>query len=445
MEPKDLIVTPLLLILIYLLAYILRYFVANNTIRRYFLPGLTLKIIGALAVGFIYQFYYGGGDTFAYFEMGSRFIWEAFMDSPIKAFQLIFSDGSYYPETMEYASKILFYEDKPSYFVVRVAGFFDIFTFHTYSATACLFALLSFSGLWAMYTSFYKMFPRLHLEIAVALFFIPSVFFWGSGILKDSITLGALGWATYAFHAIFIERRKLISSLLILFFSFFIIYEIKIYILLCYIPALLIWLYVMYMKNVRNLVLKIMILPVSLFLLIGTGYFAVRKIGEENRRYNLERLSQTAEATARWLSYVSIREEGSAYSLGDFDYSTEGIMRKAIPAIWVTLFRPYLWEARNPVMALSAIESFLIFLFFLFVISIAVIRGRVRGLWNHPVIIFCLFFTLTFSFAVGISTYNFGSLVRYKIPMMPFFLIGLFLLLNYFKSRRKLSRLVFRE
>lgn len=441
MELIDLIVTPLLLILIFVFAYFIRYFVADHTIRKYFLPGLTLKILGAISLGLIYQFYYDGGDTFTYFNMGSRYIWEAFLDSPGKALRLIFAQGEYLPETWEYASKIIFYDDLPSFFVVRVAGIFDILTFHTYSATASLFALVSFSGLWAMYTSFYKMFPRLHLEFAIAIFFIPSVFFWGSGILKDSITLGALGWATYSFHSIFIERKNIISSLLIMMISLFTIYEIKIYILLCFIPALLIWLYVHYMNKVRNLVLKMMVFPVSVFILLGSGYFAVKKIGEENQRYNLANLTQTAEATARWLTYVSLREEGSAYTLGDFDYTTSGILKKAFPAIWVTLFRPYVWEVRNPVMALSALESLSLFLFFLFVIFIALFRRSMNKIFKQPVITFCFFFTLSFSFAVGISTYNFGSLVRYKIPMMPFFLIGLFLVLYYSKRLRKVSRL----
>ncbi|MBR9998904.1 MAG: hypothetical protein KFF73_08035, partial [Cyclobacteriaceae bacterium] len=368
MGPKDLIITPLLLILIYISAYFIRYFVADRKIRKYFLPALTLKILGAITLGFIYQYYYRGGDTFAYFDLGSRYIWEAFQDSPLKALKLIFARGEYLPETWEYASKIIFYEDLPSYFVVRIAGFFDLFTFHTYSATACLFAVASFSGLWAMFTAFYRMFPKLHIELAIAIFFIPSVFFWGSGILKDSITLGALGWATFSFYFIFIRQKNFVRSTAILLLSFFIIYEIKIYILLCFIPALLIWLYVQYMSRVRNIVLKIMVFPVSLMILIGSGYLAVKKIGDENRRYNLENLTQTAEATARWLTYVSLREEGSVYTLGDFDYSATGIMRKTVPAIWVTLFRPYVWEVKNPVMALSAVESSSLFIFFLFVI-----------------------------------------------------------------------------
>jgi len=442
---KDFIVTPILIIIIYVLAYFLRYYVSDDKIRKYFLPGLSIKIIGAIALGLIYQFYYEGGDTYVYFDSGSRYIWEAFFDSPIKAIRLIFANGEYHSSTYEYASKIIHYKDLPSYFVVRIAGIFDLLTFHTYSATAVLFALLSFSGLWAMYTSFYKMFPKLHTELAIAIFFVPSVVFWGSGILKDSITLGALGWATFAFHSIFFRRNIKVVPLLILILSLLFIYEIKIYILLCFIPALLIWLYFSYLNKIKNLIFRIMVFPISLLILIGSGYVAVKKIGEENRRYNLTNITQTAEATARWLTYVSLREGGSGYTLGDFDFSTKGIVKKIPTAIWVTLFRPYLWEVKNPVMALSALESSVLFIFTLFVLYLAISRGIINEIFTHPVIVFCFSFAITFSFAVGISTYNFGSLVRYKIPMMPFFIIGLFVLLYYSKRPRKFSRLTFEE
>ncbi len=60
MKPLDLIVTPLAFFLIMALAYLLRKTTASNETKRYFYPALLLKIVGALGVGFIYQFYYGG-------------------------------------------------------------------------------------------------------------------------------------------------------------------------------------------------------------------------------------------------------------------------------------------------------------------------------------------------------------------------------------------------
>ena len=49
---------------------------------------------------------------------------------------------------------------------------------------------------------------------------------------------------------------------------------------------------------------------------------------------------------------------------------------------------------------------------------------------------FCLIFTLIFAFAVGISTSNFGSLVRYKIPCMPFYTA--FLIILFYPPKQEL-------
>ncbi|MCK5470652.1 MAG: hypothetical protein KAI99_19145 [Cyclobacteriaceae bacterium] len=441
MEIKDLFVTPVLLILIYAIAGFIRPFVTDKQNRRYFLPGLTVKIIGAISVGLIYQFYYGGGDTFTYFNLGSKYIWEAFKDSPILAFKLIFAGKEYATDTFQYASKIYTYGDLSSYFVVRVAGVFDLLTFHTYSATAILFAAFSFTGLWALYHVFYRMFPSQHLEFAIAVLFVPSVFFWGSGILKDTITISALGWATYGAYNLFFVKRHITISLIILLLSLYTIYTIKIYILLCFLPAVILWIFSTRLSNVKNVIAKIFIAPIVLSIAALIGYYAILKVGEENPRYDVENLAETARITAEWIHYVSIREQGSAYTLGDFDYSLTGMISKFPQAVWVSLYRPYLWEAHNIVMLLSALESFALILFTIYVFYKAGIQKTLKLISSKPILTFCFMFSIVFAFAVGVSTYNFGTLVRYKIPLYPFFISGLFILLDYSKRERKRSTL----
>ena len=78
MELRDFIVTPIVLILTYAVAYIIKPYVSDPVNRRYFFPALSAKIVGALALGLVYQFYYHGGDTFNYHSYGSRVIWDAF-------------------------------------------------------------------------------------------------------------------------------------------------------------------------------------------------------------------------------------------------------------------------------------------------------------------------------------------------------------------------------
>ncbi|MTI32492.1 hypothetical protein [Xanthovirga aplysinae] len=442
MELKDLLITPLFLVIIYAVAYFIRPLVSDSLTQRYFFSALSLKLIGAIALGMIYQFYYGMGDTFTYFTNGSKYIWEAFLDSPFKAFKLIFlANGEHFSDTLEYSRNIWMYRDLPSYFVVRVAGFFDLFTFHTYSATACLFALFSFSGLWAMFRAFQAFFPMLHRELAIALFFIPSVFFWGSGIMKDTLTLGALAWATYAIVQLFFEKKRFFSSAFIFLSACVILYEVKIYILICFVPALVLWLFIFNLNQVKNKFIRYTTAPFVLSIAAGLAFFAVKKIGEDNKRYSLEQMTKTAEASARWLAYVSDVEGGSGYSLGDFDFSPPGMIRKFPRAVWVSLFQPHLWEVRNPVMLLSSLEGTVLLLLSFYLLW----KIGLKAIWvqslAHPEILFCFTFAIAFAFAIGIVTYNYGSLVRYKVPLIPYYLMGLFFLKYYYeKGLRKVNK-----
>src|SRR5690606_37300754 len=156
------------------------------------------------------------------------------------------------------------------------------------------------------------------------IFFIPSVFFWGSGILKDTLTLGALAWAFYAVVQIFFVRRQIVLHTIILLLSCWVIYSIKIYILLCFLPAVTLWVFLAQLPKIKSYAFKVILLPVVIVIALGLSYWMIIEVGEDNRRYNLETLTYTAETTARWLSHLSALEGGSGYSLGDYDYSPSG-------------------------------------------------------------------------------------------------------------------------
>ena len=109
--------------------------------------------------------------------------------------------------------------------------------------------------------------------------------------------------------------------------------------------------------------------------------------------------------------------------------------RKFLPAIVVTLYRPFLWEARNIVMLVSAFESLALLMLTLYILYRAGPLNFIRQATSEPVLVFAFLFSIIFAFAVGITSYNFGSLVRYKIPMLPFFISALFIALYKSKQR----------
>jgi hypothetical protein len=425
--------------IVYTAAYFIRPFVTNEVTRRYFFPALTVRIVGALAVGFIYQFYYHGGDTFAYHTHGSRIIWEAFTENPSKGIALLFSDGTRDESLYHYSSRIWYYKDQQSFFVIRIAAVFDLLTFSSYSGTAVLFALFSFIGAWMFFKTFIKLYPDIHRWIALSILFLPTVVFWGSGIFKDSVTLAALGIGTCMFYQIFIEKKVGIFPIIIIVLSFWIVFSIKKYILLSFLPALLIWWFAKYLSLVRALMLKVMLVPIVSLITLALAYFAILKVAEDDPRYNVSKLAETAKITAYDIRYGwgARMGEGSGYTLGELDGTWQSMLKLAPKAINVSLFRPYLWEVRNPLMLLSAVEGLVLLVITLYVVSR--VRLRFFKYLQQPDILFCLVFALIFAFAVGVSTYNFGTLSRYKIPMMPFYTLALGLIYNYWKRDKKLA------
>ncbi|SNT01818.1 hypothetical protein SAMN05421640_2028 [Ekhidna lutea] len=424
---KDFIITPIYLGLFTILAIVIRPYVTTSRTRKYFLPALWVRFIGAIALGVIYQFYYGGGDTLNYWEHGSKWIWQALNEQPVVGIKMLLEGGSKWnPETFSYTNNIWYYKSPSSYAIVKITTVFDLFTLHTYSATALFFSVFSFSGLWALFTSLQKKYPRSN-KLVLGILFFPSLIFWGSGILKDTITIGALGWMLWALIEWIEFRSRNYFGLVIFIIAFMAVSVIKLYVVLCLIPTIIIWLFLKYLRVVKSLVLRILIIP-FLIIVCGVGaYLILQQITEGNRQYELTNLAERAKITAYDIRYGwGARLEGDGgYDLGELDGTWSNMVQLAPKAVVVSLFRPFPWEVRNPLMLLASLESIVILIL---VIRLFTRPMGITKIMKDPFLIFCLAFTILFSFAIGISSYNFGTLMRYKIPMIPLLLT--FLLVN---------------
>lgn len=429
--------TPIILFIVYAVAYIVRPWVTDEINRKYFFVGLTAKMIGALALGFVYQFYYEGGDTYNFHTHGSRHIWEAFWDSSSAGLKLLFSDGEDEIGIYNYSSRIPFFRDSSSYTVIRIATVFDFLTFSTYSATAVCFGVMSFVGGWMLFKTFYEDYKHLAGRIAIATLFIPSVIFWGSGLLKDSVVLTCLGIATYYLWQMISKHRIRITYIIWVLLSLYLIYSIKKYVLLCYLPSIFLMLSARAFVSIRSTFLRLMMLPFMGVIVAVALYLIVDQIGKDDKRYNLAELGNTARITAYDIALQTGRDAGSTYFLGELDGTFQSLILLSPEAINVALFRPYLWEVNNPLMLMSALES-LAFLLLTFYVVYKSRSGLLKSL-RRPDVLFCLVFSIIFAFAVGVSTYNFGSLSRYKIPLMPFYLLALILIYDQRNKERNVE------
>jgi len=439
----DFLLLPFLLGIIYAVAYRFRnkHYKKNHPWRKYFLPALTLKIAGAIFIGLVFAYYYGGGDTY-YFFYHSQVINSAMDESFVKWVNLLFhipsSDSGEY---FNYISQMEWYGDKSSYTVASIAAFISVFTLNTYLPAAVVFAAISFTGIWALFRTFAKLYPHLLNSVAIAILFIPSVVVWGSGIFKDTICIFGLGWLTYGVFRFLIQKDFSAQNIFLAIMSFLLIAKVKLYILMGFIPALFMWVLFNYSQKIKNVQVRLTMKVLMIVISLAATVFFLQQFSSSLGKYSIDTIAETSKTTRDWILYMSETDEGSGYDLGDFAPTVGGMLSKFPAAINVTLFRPYIWESRKPIVMLSAIEALL----FLFItIKVFVVVG-IKQVWNtiskDPTIQFCLIFSIIFAFAVGISTYNFGALSRYKIPCMPFYALAIILI--YYKNmplKKKLFR-----
>jgi hypothetical protein len=405
---------------------------------KYFKYGFIVKLIGALGFGVYHQYIYRGGDTLLYFDTGIKLADFASTDFH-RYISLVFSPtASTINLQFDTLDDIVYGE--PNFFVVRVTAVLAFFCFKSYIPILLMFSSLSYIGIWYAYTSICKLYSHLTKELAIIFLFIPSVVLWGSGLGKDSLTLGGTCLVFGALVKLFlVPKPKRIKNILYLAVGSFTVLIIKPYIIYSFILCFTIGILLQRIILIKNKAAKLIIGP----LLICIGMIAT--IGAFNYvstdpDFGLDLIANRVLKNNKNLGESS--GAGSAYDLGmnlDRVNGFADILPIFPKSVFVTLFRPFLWEVSNSAMLLSALESFLFLIFFTYILLKRKIFGIFSALIRHPIAISCLLYTVIFAGLVGISSGNFGTLVRYKIPCLPFFGLALVLLNEKGKTSLKVS------
>ena len=421
-----------LVIIISFFLVVKKFQVKNSRISKYYIPGLVLKLFGSLAFALIYTFYYRYGDTFIYFD-GIKVLTELLYTKPNIWFKIIFLNaGEFTPETYPYTSQIVFFRENSVFTIIKIGSIINLFAFNNYFALSLLFATFSFICVWLLYTTFNVIAPYLYKYSATSIFFIPSIFFWSSGIIKDTIAFSLLSLLFYLLIKIFVRKKSILLNLAFLAIIIYLLAIIKFYVVLSIIGASALLLVAYYHNQIKNKLIRVSILPMSIIIIAVITIISIKYLSILNQNYAFENLIETATTYQEEnLSIVEQAGVGSSYTLGQYDGSILGAVLLVFKSINATLFRPYLWEAYSIVMLANAIESLFILLLTLQVLF------KVKGIFERlgkPIAVFCFTFALLVAAGVGFSTFNFGSLARYKIPCIPFYLIGLYYIKYYRKS-----------
>jgi hypothetical protein len=424
---NDFVIVPICFVVLLMFFSIIVKKYKDEKIKKLFIRAFFFKMSCTLLFAAVNTFYYNGGDSEMYYFC-TQYLHQAVTENTDNFLTI------YTTKAVNVKSSLMdyfIYRDTgyPVFEAMHDAGNFMVPKFglpfmllfgKSYIATAMFFSFFALGGAIRLFKFFYHYFPDYWREIALATLFLPSASYWSSGIMKDPICFGAVGYITYAALNIFILKRKYLSSILFLAVSAILLFYIKVYILLALSPGIVLWLFSELNKTVENKVLRGIM---SLITFAGGAIMAVLLLNyvtsdESLKAFRLDAIVETSNYNRSLYEDFSKTSEGAYYSAG----SSNPLL--LIPnGIVATLFRPFLWEVNGATAFLSALEALFFFYLTLYFMIKKGFFTFFRTVFKSPVLLMCFVFSIVFAMAIGSTALNFGSLSRYKIPCLPFYLI----------------------
>jgi hypothetical protein len=431
----DFILFPVYVALFYFLFSARRKNYTDPILRHYHKQGFWIKIVAVIGFTF-FNTMLSVGDSFLLFFTEGTNICHMIMKDFSQVKWLYLPSSEFDQSLLKNPANMGYLKGENNYMIVRITAILSFLSFQKYLILNLFFSMLSFSGVWRLYRFFYEQYPHLHKQLAIAILYLPTFVFWSSGILKDPICTGALGWITYALYEALYKKKDILKNVVIIFIAGYLLYVIKVYILISYVPFFLLFLVLKNVNLIKSRVLRVTFVLGLIFLAMTMFGTVMQQLAGTLGGYGGSDVTKNISIYQK--AYAEQEDVGSSFSLGvEYDGSVSSLIKIAPAAIIATLYRPFIWESKKVSTLLSSIESMVIMFFTLSVFYKAGPKKFIRPILKDPAVMYCLLFALLFALFVGATTANFGTLVRYKIPCMPFYIIAIFLIQDWVKRNKK--------
>lgn len=369
---------------------------SNSTLQPFLLPAYAFKVLCGVGLGLLYSLHYQTGDTWGYYQQAMKVV-----VLPSQQFwECIYAENA--PDKAQRA--ILF---------VKIIGVFIYYTKADYWLLSLSFSTLSFAGSYYLVYKLVKCDPLLKWPGVLSFLFFPSMAFWSSGILKESLAFGALCFVIGLYINYKSSQRSSIWEILIGLLSIWLLISLKYYIAASILPCLVL-LFLWELKNKYGVKLSLRkLIPGTIFAIMAI-LFVITKIHPnlEIHRF-LWALNDTRSAI--------MEQTGEAHAIEFFqiENAAGAFAANSMLAIISGLFRPFIYESFYFPAILSGLENLLV----LFLMATMWFRSpKIPEKWALEVIVLCVYVVVVAAM-LAYTIPNFGTLARFKVYYMPFLLL----------------------
>lgn len=390
------------ILLIFLIAYRIRR--KETFLVRLFWPSLLLKLFAGISLGLLYTYYYPVGDTFGYFKDASLLASVAVEDFPAYMRFLFFNQGL--------APHLLTFDEPRALFLTKITSVFSIATHSNYWIIGLYFSLISFLSAWFLVKTINRNVSSVKTPSVIAFLLLPSIVFWTSGLIKESLAVAALYFLVAFFLKIWFNEKPRALHFVMAVVSLWVFWNLKYYFVAVFLPvACTTLLYKLIgrkwpVRSARSEIvvwIAILIFPLFLITFLHPNFYPERfleVIVLNNAAYN--QMSSPIDL----VHFINLR--------ADF----RSIAQNAPWALFSGLFRPLFWEAGTILQFLAGMENTLLLCFFL--ATLTQIKKYLSS--PHRVLVLALLVYVTLlCILITLSAPNFGTLSRYRAGYLSFF------------------------
>ncbi len=404
----------------------MRFFNSVEALKWQHIAGIfVLKVAAGTLLWAIYTVIYPDrltADIFKFYD-DSAVMFSALPGRPRDYLQMLFgiqNDTPYFTE--EYYRKMnnwfRQYESEvhnDAHTVIRFNALVRLISFGEFHVHTVIAAFLSTTGMVAIYRTFVKKLPGRERLLMIAIFLLPSVLFWASGVIKESLLFFGLG---ILIHQVFrsIEKRNNAAGLIALFFSVILLFYLKIYVLLSLVPALLLW---AWSRNGTSIAIAW-----KAVVIYGSGIVLALSIHHLIPGFDV--IGLIALKQKDFIGLATSVDSGSFVQPPLITPDPLSLLINAPYAIYITLIGPLI-HFTGTFGAIAALENFLIISAFVFLLVYAKPWRSV----DRPLVISLIGYCVLLALVIGWTTPVMGAIVRYRTPLLPFLLIIALLLFDH--------------
>jgi len=405
------VITIFFLAIAFFAIYKIKMYRTKGINKHWFAAVFAIKVILASVMFFMYSStpeIKKDADIFRFYN-DAQVIYKSIKTEPTIFFKLIFNNTEdsklkpYYKKMnnwdYSYGSQIF----SNNRFLIRYFAIFSIITFGSYGAMVVITIFLSFTGLFWIFKFFNSKIKNNKILIFILVFLTPSIAFWSSGILKESLLIFLIGLVLNCGNYALKGKSPLIRSVIVL-LALVAIFQIKAIILLLLIPSIIAYLWAHYIPSQR------IIIP---YFIVFFSFFSIAS--ESNSFMNKGLFEILQDKQSGFIEVAQQYDAKSIISPISFDANSISVAANSPIAVINVLFRPALWEANNIQSFASAIENLAIFVSLLLVIAFP--RKEID---NKNIFMLSISFAFSYIIIIGLGTPILGAISRYRIIPLLF-------------------------